>query len=268
MAVNYILPLTYFLNDVQGHNCHIVPGVVPVDASICPPETRDAVYKAVDVLKRCMADYNSEKIALDSSGKKILFPQNLEMERNLNVIAEVFPEFLTTVNKPDTHKSTLSTHLLTSFKNLVEDPDYAKLSDEDKRMADFAVLFHDIAKKAACVDPAHPENSAVMAGQMMKRFGWSDKDVNRISHLIRNHHWVANLETCQKSIFDVANDFNNLSDFSIGIVMTKSDIKAGKAFIDNFNKKYLGSGIISKIQNILEQNTGNVYYYPYQALYR
>jgi len=161
-------------------------------------------------------------------------------------------------------------HLLTAFKSMAEDPDYAKLPPEDKRMADFAVLFHDIAKKAACVDLTHPETSSVLAGQMMKRFGWPDKDVNRISRLIKNHHWVGDLETCQKSMYDVANDFNNLPDFSIGIVMAKSDIKAGKAFINQFNNKMINSGIISKIQNAINarQYAGNVYYYPNQALCR
>lgn len=242
----------YNVNNTQN-NCYAVS-----------PELREEVYKAVDNMKVCMKNYKAEKLILNAKNE-VEDPANPELAKNINVVGKAFPEFLATINRRDVHGSTLVVHLLNAFKALELDPYYKQLTPEEQRIADFAVLFHDIAKKENSHDPEHPANSALMAESMMKRFGWNDNDAAKVGKIIRFHHWVGELNTCEKNINETVNDFETLSEFKIGILVGKSDITAGAdpKRIKEFNSKYIGDGIITKIEQrlISRANMPNQRYY-------
>ena len=103
------------------------------------------------------------EMSLSTDKKRILIPENVELEHNLNVIAQSFPGLLGCIENPDNRSGSVAGHLLKTFKILLEDEDYQALSDkEDKLVVKVATLCHDIAKNEinGLNDNDHPTNSA------------------------------------------------------------------------------------------------------------
>lgn len=162
---------------------------------------------------------------------KVSLPQNKEMEKALNDFTKSFPEWLTTIGRKQHsfHKYTVDIHILKTLKNFVEDPNYNNLKPEDKKIAILFVLLHDIAKREELEDHDHAGKSAKIAYQMLKCADFKDRDLERITGLIKNHEWVGDLELSQKNetlLKDYAFEFRKSGDFDIASIFAKADLEA------------------------------------------
>ncbi len=178
---------------------------------------------------------------------------NPNLSKELTAIVKAFPEFLTTVGKPQhvTHDYTLDIHLLKVLQGVFKNPEYQKLSDSSKKQLQISALLHDLTKTAGEVDRYHPDNSAFDIYYLLDKFMMHEKDKLKIYHIIKNHAWLARYNKAQNQNFvakDLAFELRQGDAFKLISILADADLR-GIQKHDAFYKKY-GADLIKAQQKI------------------
>lgn len=199
------------------------------------------------------------KTVLDSIEIQI---DNKQLADSIKKLITMFPEFLSVIGKENTTSITVDIHLLNTFKHIIDELKPLNLSNTDSKIAELAALFHDIGKKDDSTDTEHPKNSEFIVYQMLKRSGVSERNIERISNLIRNHHWVGGLVSENTTVKDVAMQFRRLNDFELAVALTRSDLKGSdnNLFLDNFDNNCTKD--TQEIRNIIKKIQSQGIYMP------
>ncbi len=167
-------------------------------------------------------------------GNRVSVTESPELEKALNEITSVYPEFLTTIGKSQhgAHAYTLDIHILKTLQEALKDPKWAKLNEADKKLAKIAILFHDIAKTEGQVDKLHHIISAKDVASLLKKSDLSEIEKERVVGLIRNHHWLEQInqpmtqDEAEMLGLKLAFEFRKPNDWQIAQIFAKADLKA------------------------------------------
>lgn len=187
-------------------------------------------------------DFNNTQISLNDG--KIKVNGNKSFEKDLNNFFSPLNCFEKIIGRKQSgiHYFTLDKHILKVTQNLVNDPDFQFLSENDKKISTFCALFHDIEKKEGKKDNSHPLNSANSALIAAKKLNFSEDEQTKIYDIIKNHHYleiinkakysdeIENNEgmghTAEEKIKTVARGAKNLETFKITKMLCKADLKS------------------------------------------
>lgn len=167
-------------------------------------------------------------------GNKISIPESPELEKALNEITSVYPEFLTTIGKAQhgAHDYTLDLHILKTMQEALNDPRWVKLNEADKKIAKIAIFFHDIAKTEGQADKLHHIVSAQDVASLLNKSDLSEIEKERVIGLVRNHHWLEQInqpmtkDEAKMLGLKLAFEFRKPNDFKIAKIFAKADLKA------------------------------------------
>ncbi len=152
------------------------------------------------------------------------------LDNALNSLIKGIPEFINIIGKKQhsAHDYTLDIHILKVLQEALNNPEYKKLTPEEKFCLKFAVIMHDIAKPEGEKDDEHPYLSALYTYDILNKSAiklpYEMKD--RIFELIKNHHWLADYNNNKKTAGEVAGLFRRKGDFKISQIITEADLKA------------------------------------------
>jgi len=203
------------------------------------PELIKELHNAIDEIEKSIlnTDFNSPDfkfgLPIDNNGK-IKIQENKELENNLNTIIKIIPEFKDSVgNKQNpTHKYTRDIHILSVLQEVIKNENYEKLPANDKKIAKLFALMHDIEKEKEHVDPTHPLKSSLKADTILQRLNFPSEDRIKIVNLIRNHHWLAELNSVEyPDINSKALEFSRIGNFDIVKIFSEADLRS---ITDNF----------------------------------
>ena len=225
-------------------------------ARINSKETKEAIER----LRPFVIKY-SEDSKISVSG--IPADLNNELASALNTIVKYLPEFRTAINKIQhrTHKYDIALHSLKVMQKIVQNPEFNKLNDSDKKLMLLASLLHDISKSEAKTDPFHAENSSLDAYYITKKFNLEHDEELKLYSLIKNHEWLAfvnkygiskeeRLKNQQSVAFDL--QYDNIFDMSK--IFTIADLKAVKKdneFYDRFKDVFISNS--KKIEELITE---------------
>lgn len=167
-------------------------------------------------------------------GNNVSIPESPELEKALNLITSVYPEFLTTIGKSQhgAHTYTLDLHILKTMQEALKDPKWEKLNETDKKLAKIAILFHDIAKTEGQADKLHHIVSAQDVAALLEKSDLSEIEKERVVGLIRNHHWLEQInqpmpqDEADMLGLKLAFEFRKPNDWQIAQIFAKADLKA------------------------------------------
>lgn len=157
---------------------------------------------------------------------------NSEFDETLNALIKAFPEFINIIGKqPHTdangvgaHAYSLDVHILTVLKTAMNNPKYAKLTNQDKTIMKFATLFHDIAKEEGMIDKNHPHISALYVRNLVSKFNLPIDIKDRVFSLVKNHHWLEEFNEHTATMEDLATRFRKPQDYLIAKIMADADL--------------------------------------------
>ena len=109
---------------------------------------RSKVKEAFEHLEKNIGELKTipPGLSLSEDQREIIIPGHVELANQLTVLAQAFPGLLQCVTKLDHRNGSVATHLLKTFKYLIEDEEYQNLDKDEKLTIKIATLFHDIAK--------------------------------------------------------------------------------------------------------------------------
>lgn len=172
---------------------------------------------------------------------------------DLNDIIKVFPEFLTVVGKANDSKHDLSIDVdsLATLQNVMKNPDYQKLSDEEKQILQIATLLKDITKLEGHEDKTHAQFSAFDAYNIVEKLDLPREKRLQVYELIKNHEFLENYRsnTSKDYAFNLrqGNSFlmeTILVDAGLKSVEDKEKLKKAKADINPLIESIQKTGII------------------------
>lgn len=216
---------------------------------IANQETKDAV----EVVRKIVKDFSeTNKITLVSKDGTALSNAQAAFEDDLNAVLQGLPELKSIIGRKQhvTHVYTLDEHTLRVFKNVVSDPEFAKLSKKDKKVLSMASLLHDITKAERMRDYAHPAESAFDAYYITEKFKLPEDERLKVYELIRSHNWLDRMnakinkgksplppEQLEAIAQDVAFDARHTNTFELAKILCKADMK-GVQPNDRFYNKH------------------------------
>lgn len=186
---------------------------------------------------------------------------NQKADEILTGLVQGLSEFAFFVGKKQhsTHKYSIDIHTLKVLQNVMNNPQYSKLSDKSKTIIKMSVLMHDFGKKGGVRDAGHASLSASYAAAILQKFPFSDSLKNRIIDVIENHHWFENYNKGITKALDVAALCRNPEDILIYEMFAKADLENVN---DNFhfqccsnvkNSKDYETYMKNKMQPIIEK---------------
>lgn len=200
---------------------------------------------------------------------KVILPLGQKpLEDALNDVIKVFPEFLTTIGKKQhgTHTYTLDLHILKVLQETIKNPEYKKLTDDETRIFNIAVLLHDISKAEGVVDKSHPYESALDIACIIQKLNLSENEKERIVNIVKNHHWLEQVdhvdEGDDETLKSIAFSFRKPHDFSIAKIFAEADLKGVSDEFFEKHKKTLYSNQMEKIGGYLDYIYETGVYFP------
>lgn len=117
---------------------------------------------------------------------------------DMNSILKAVPELYSIIGTKQhySHDFTLDVHTFSVLQEVIKNPMFENLSDEDKKVLMFSSILHDIEKTEGVADVEHPSKSAEKALSIAERMGFSSQNTEKIYKLIKNHNL---LEKCNKA---------------------------------------------------------------------
>ena len=185
-----------------------------------------------------------------SEDNSILIEGEDELSFELTGIFSTFPELYTTVGKKqnNTHDFTLDIHTLCVLQNVMNDPDFETLNEDDKRLLQITALLHDISKKEGVNDETHAETGAIAANLILKKIKMPKKKKEDVSKLIQEHEWLKNYNSPRKNEFERTEFAKQLAQrlkekrlAKMEVILTKADMMAVKkegAFFEHYKKAF------------------------------
>jgi|GEM_PF-5836999 len=198
------------------------------------PELIKELHNALGEIEKSILNVNFDSptfhfgLPLNEDGK-IEIPENKEFENDLNTIIKIIPEFKESIgNKQNpTHKYTRDIHILRVLQEVVKNENYKNLPENDKKIAKLFALMHDIEKEKEHVDPSHPLKSSIKANIILQRLDFHPKDRIKIVNLVRNHHWLAELNSAQNPDIDSkVSEFSKIGNFDIVKIFSEADLRS------------------------------------------
>lgn len=177
-----------------------------------------------------------------SQENDVYVANNPNLSKELTDIVKAFPEFLTTVGKPQhiTHDYTLDVHLLKVLQEVFKNPQYQTLSSGSKKQLQISALLHDLTKTAGQVDRYHPDNSAFDIYYLLDKFKMHEKHKLKIYQIIKNHAWLARYNKANSHNYvakDLAYELRQGDAFKMISILAEADLK-GIQKNNAFYKKY------------------------------
>ncbi len=205
-----------------------------------------------------ITDNHTKKVVEDLRGNVIKFSEknkiksnNKDVEKELNEIAEVLPEIRTMIGKTQhkAHDFDVFKHSLKVMQKVVQDENFEKLNDSDKKIMLLATLMHDITKVEGVSDGTHPAESAYDTIFISKKFNLTKDEEIKLFTLIQHHEWLSHVNTAKSETErksaqqSVAFDLQQNNLFDLALMFTHADLKAVKAS-DIFHDKTEGDSRI------------------------
>lgn len=189
---------------------------------------------------------------------RIILPKGFEeLQAPIDEICKVFPEFkyVIGVNTNPAHTKPIAEHILMTFQENMKNPLYQTLNESDRKILGISTLLHDINKiEKIKADPSHALTSSQTAQAIVERMkGLSTAEKDRIIDLVKNHHWLENIqngtEFSEKAIQDLAINFRAGNDFTLAKIFAESDLKAvNDGFFREFGDK-LNSPMVKAVED-------------------
>ena len=180
--------------------------------------TRAEVLKAAEKISEEIENYTVKNETLfEDAGLKKLF----------DAVVKGLPEFTEVIGKEqhNTHEYSVDIHTLKVLQSAMNNPLYSTLSDKDKTVLKLSVLLHDLGKPGGKIDDTHANTSAYYADGILEKFKLSAEVKNRITDIIKNHHWFGKYNTGLLSAEDIAVISRRPEDFKIYQIMAKADFE-------------------------------------------
>lgn len=159
-----------------------------------------------------------------------LYKENKELDETMNSLIQGIPEFINIIGKQQhkPHDYSLDIHILNVLKESMKNPEYDKLSPDEKICLKFAAVLHDISKTENLKDNEHPDISALYARDILNKGAvkMPAEYKNRIVELIKNHHWTELYNKEKISSDNIAAMFRRQGDLKIARIMAESDLKS------------------------------------------
>ena len=158
-----------------------------------------------------------------------------QTDKFLNSMLQGMPELVNIIGKQQhgTHQYTLDGHTLKVLQEVVSNPKFEKLSNQDKMIAQLMALLHDVGKKGGEVDTGHEFLSAVMANDILSKINLPDFTKKRIVELIKNHNWLQQMNEGRIDAETAAVMFRNPEDGTIAEIFAEADLKGvGEGFYE------------------------------------
>lgn len=200
---------------------------------------------------------------------RIILPaEKKPLEDALNNITKVFPEFLTTIGKQQhgTHKYTLDLHLLKVLQESMKNPEYQKLTVNEKKMFNMAILLHDISKTESIIDRAHPFESALDMSCIVQKMNLPIEQQERIVNMVKNHHWLEQISNVtvsdDEALKSIAFSFRKPNDFIMAKIFAESDLKGVSDSFFEALKGVLHSEQLQKVEQYLSNMYKTGIYFP------
>lgn len=211
-------------------------------------------------VKLAVEHFNSN-VERFTTGNKISIPEFPELEKALDKITKVFPEFYTTIGKKqhDAHSYTLDIHMLKTLQETIMDPRWNNLTEKDKELARIAILLHDISKIEGEIDKMHPILSAEDVSLILNKLNLSGFEIDRIAGLIKNHHWLEEInkkmtpDQARTLAQMLAFEFRRSNDWQISQIFTLADLKSTSKKVYDAFKGVLEHPIVNQISKKVDR---------------
>lgn len=145
----------------------------------------------------------------------------------MNQLVSGMPEFTMTIGKVQhgTHIYSVDIHTLVVLQNCLNNPDYEKLSDEDKEVLKLSVLMHDFGKNGKVITEGHAAQSKIDAEMILGNYDIKPEIKERVLKQIENHHWFEGYNRKRTNEEDVKNAFKTPEDLAVAKIMAKADLE-------------------------------------------
>ena len=191
-----------------------IDGIPTIDNFVPIKKSEEKIFNLITKF------YNNKTSIKDPKAKKVF-----------NNILKQHPEFAMTIGKPQhqTHIYSVDIHSLETLKKVVSTPEYENLSEEDKIVAQYAILMHDYGKKGNVITRGHATLSKDYAEKILdKKKDLNPETKDRILKLILHHHWFEGYNLGYLTAENIAKDFVKPEDRKIAIMMAKGDFESVK----------------------------------------
>ena len=205
----------------------------PTNNNETPNTTEPKILNAIESLRSNIIKFNENNSIICN---------NNEVQNSLNEIIKALPELRTTIQRIQagmqgtvgSHEFDVLKHSLKVMQKIVQNPDFTKLSDSDKKITLLASLLHDITKQEGNIDPIHPLESSLDAYFISKKFNLTKKEEDKFFTLIKHHEWLSfvntanNQEELNERLKSTAYDLRYDNLFELSLIFTHADLKSIK----------------------------------------
>ena len=214
-------------------------------------EIDEDTKNAIKELAPTLANISAERIR-DEIEKMILTknPDRLRLVYELGISKIVLPEWDAMMeceqNSPH-HYLSVGEHTIKALEYLVEN--YSDIDEKDARILRIATLLHDVAKPVMKTTDEkgvdhflrHPEKSAIMAEEILRRLRYDNDTINKVKILVEHHDQRPRLTypRVRKVVSQIGSDaMSNLFILKKADMSAQSDYQADekKALLEGFEK--------------------------------
>lgn len=214
-------------------------------------EIDEDTKNAIKELAPTLANISAERIR-DEIEKMILTknPDRLRLVYELGISKIVLPEWDAMMeceqNSPH-HYLSVGEHTIKALEYLVEN--YSDIDEKDAKILRIATLLHDVAKPVMKTTDEkgvdhflrHPEKSAIMAGEILRRLRYDNDTINKVKILVEHHDQRPKLTypRVRKVVSQIGSDaMSNLFILKKADMSAQSDYQADekKALLEGFEK--------------------------------
>jgi len=158
---------------------------------------------------------------------------NPDLKKTFDGIMKDLPEFNMAIGKMQhgTHAYSVDIHSLLVLQKAMQNPSYANLSEEGKKVLKLTTLLHDLGKKGNVITTGHAAISEQEA-QIILGHNLLPRSINnRVLKHIREHHWFEKYNKGITSPRDVVKTFITSEDIEISKILAKADLESiGRGF--------------------------------------
>lgn len=167
---------------------------------------------------------------------------NPETEELLNQIIKYLPELHSKIGCiqagmngiKGSHEFDVFSHSLKVMQKIVQNPEFIRLNNSDKKIMLIASLLHDIAKLEGYIDHNHPIYGSYDGYCISEKFNLSKKEQIKLYTLIKHHEWLSivnnsiNARQLDNNLKSTAYDLRHDNIFDMSLIFTHADLMAVK----------------------------------------
>jgi len=219
------------------------------DESLATPDvTQSSEYREVNyILNKKLKRQDILNLEIKYENGKIVC-NNETLRPALEQLVKRFPHVANSIGVAEigSHDFDVMQHSLKVMQKIVQDPNFEKLSESDKKIMLLASLLHDITKSEGFPDKTHADESSFDAFYISKKFNLTQEEGIKLFTLIKHHEWLGYVntqkteESLTQALQSVAYDLQNDNLFELSLMFTHADLKAVRKD-DSFHDKTEGS---------------------------